>query len=108
MGTPGGHCRTAGFQSWNMPVGLSFHSQVWRTHSGSVGCWWKSIPNSCGGVRLRPRVDGHDVLVGDQPGDVTVGVELVDEGLGLAEIDLVVHQALVDVVQSHAAERRGR
>ena len=53
---------------------------------------------------LGPRVDRHDVLVGDQPGDVSVGVELVDERLGLGDVDLAVHQVLVDVVQAHPTE----
>jgi CubicO group peptidase (beta-lactamase class C family) len=37
IGTPAGHSRTAGFQSAKTPVGLSFHSHVCSTHSGSVG-----------------------------------------------------------------------
>ena len=41
--------------------------------------------------------------MGDEPGDVAGGVELVDERLRLAEVDLVVHQGLIDVVQAHAA-----
>ena len=49
IGTPAGHCRTAGFQSEKTPVGLSFHSHVCSTHSGSVGCLCSSMPNRRGG-----------------------------------------------------------
>src|SRR4029078_13525927 len=49
IGTPAGHCRTAGFQSENTPVGLSFHSHVCNTHSGSVGCLGSSLANRRGG-----------------------------------------------------------
>ena len=37
------------------------------------------------------------------PAIVAVGVELVDERLGLGDVDRGVHQALVDVVDAHAA-----
>lgn len=31
--------RTLGFQSWNMPDGLSFHNPTWITQSGRIGCY---------------------------------------------------------------------
>ena len=39
-----------------------------------------------------PRLDRDDVLVGDEAGEVTLGVELVHERLRLGDVDVVVEQ----------------
>ena len=44
--------------------------------------------------------------MGDQPGDVAAGVQLVHQVLGPGDVDVGVHQRRVDVVHAHPAVGR--
>src|SRR5262249_83277 len=67
--------------------------------------WKRRMPMEVHAEQLRwlprhPLVDGHDVLVGNQPGDAPGGIELKHEGFRLRAVNRSVHQTAVDVVDA--------